>query len=630
MSMINDILRRVGLFRKQLTNLPLWLRRTAAVEKFNIPDGTLWRNQAELYQRLSWIQIAVSAVARAAAADRLAVKEMVDEKTKEIVNHPFELLLMKPNPLMSRFEFLESTFSYLPLTGNAYWWLNKANPEATPDEMWIIPSYKIQPVPDENLYIAGYAYDPGDGNPIPLETWEVVHFKKFHPLNTFVGLSAIEALAVISVGDLSMQDWNTRFFGENNARLPGILAFKDMIQNPEWDAIKEDTIESSKKRQLMMLRGAGSNVDWMQAAVSQAEMEFLDGRTFNQKEIYDAIAPGLFGMLSENATEANARTAKATFNDVALWPLLDGAGQKVTNNIMPAYGDNLKAEFDDVRITDRAMELSEQSAYSRVHTIDEIREEYYDDDPLGDERGDLLPTQVGQSAVLEPGMELNANPQQPQEQLGEETGDSFEEEPEEAQRAQKAAVSPEAQTDLAKWERKALRRLEAGKRAACDFESEHLSGVAIGVIHMRLQFANTPEAVKGAFVDASPAHTQGATLYDTFGITAELGLDTLTSALHDASKALRETIPSDIPDILPPQQTFHISLPDASYKIDVPPQAVTVNVPPVDPPVVNVQNDIHIPEQPAPEVTVNVPEPKPRTTTVKRDVAGEIMELETK
>lgn len=542
MSIIDNILRRIGLFRKQLTDLPLWLRRTAEVEKFNIPSGDLWRNQAKLYQRLSWIQIAVSSVARAAATDDLAVKEMVDEKTKEIVNHPFELLLKRPNPLMSRFEFLESTFSYLPLTGNAYWWLNKANAEAVPDEMWIIPSYKIQPVPDENLYLQGYSYDPGDGNPIPLETWEVVHFKRFHPLNTFVGLSAIEALAVISLGDLAMQDWNTRFFGENNARLPGILAFKDFIQQPEWEKIKEDTIDASKKRQLMMLRGAGQGgVEWLKAAVSQAEMEFLAGREFNQKEIYDAIAPGLFGMLSENATEANARTAKATFNEVGLWPLLDGAGQKITNNILPVYGNDLVAEFDDVRITDRAMELSEQSAYSRVHTIDEIREKFYDDMPIGDERGELLPTQVGQSAVLEPGIELNANPE-PAEQPGEQTGDSFEAEEEDL--AQKLLMSPTAKADLDKWERKALRRLKAGKSAVCEFESEHLSQSESRWVWTRLQFATTPEQVKTAFVMdiESTQPIRDTTIPGTVELTADnTDIIDLTAALWGAEKALRET-----------------------------------------------------------------------------------------
>ena len=52
-------------------------------------------------------------------------------------------------------------------------------------------------------------------------------------------------------------------------------------------------------------------------------------------------------------------------------------------------------EFDDIRITDRALELSEIAAYSQTHTVDEVRSRYYQDEPLGDDRGNLLVTEVG-------------------------------------------------------------------------------------------------------------------------------------------------------------------------------------------------------------------------------------------
>ena len=350
-----------------------WLTATAQAEKFNIPSGSLYENQAGLYQCLSWVHIAVKVVSQSAAVVNLSVKkEASGETTENIDNHPYELLLKKPNPLQSRFEFLESTFAYRALTGNAYWWMNKANEDAEPDELWILPSYKVEPVPDERMYLKGYLYDPGNGNRIAMEPWEVVHFKQFHPLNSFVGLSPIEAIAVIATGDIEQQKWNTDLFGENNARLPGILAFADMISDSEWEKIVADTADKANKRQLMMLRGAGKGgVEWTQAAMSQRDMEFIKGRSFTKQEIMDVYAPGLFAMLSETANVANATVAKATFNEYCLWPLLDSAGQKQTNDVLLVYGDNLVAEFDDVRVTDRVLELSEQTEYSRTHTINE-------------------------------------------------------------------------------------------------------------------------------------------------------------------------------------------------------------------------------------------------------------------
>jgi hypothetical protein len=57
--------------------------------------------------------------------------------------------------------------------------------------------------------------------------------------------------------------------------------------------------------------------------------------------------------------------------------------------------------------------------------------------------------------------------------------------------------------DLDKWERKALKRLEKGDSAYCDFISDHLEPVIIGAIQGALKHAQTPEDVKQIFSDKS-------------------------------------------------------------------------------------------------------------------------------
>ena len=106
---------------------PNWLSLTANAEQYNIPDRSLPEAQLELYQRLSWVQIAVGQVASMVATVPFGVSSMRGEDTDAVENHPFELLLNRPNPLMSRFEFMEATEAYYALTGNSYWWLNKAS-----------------------------------------------------------------------------------------------------------------------------------------------------------------------------------------------------------------------------------------------------------------------------------------------------------------------------------------------------------------------------------------------------------------------------------------------------------------------------------------------------------------------
>ncbi len=380
-----------------INDAPAWLQADGNEEGYNIPDRMLPQAQLELYQRLSWLQIAVSHVATTAAGTGFNVMQADGEQLTSIPNHPFEALLRHPNPLVSRAEFLAATFSQYDLTGNAYWWMNKANESAPPDELWNMPPHKMKPVPDGRMFLRGYLYESSEGVKIPLEPWEVVHFRRWHPLNAYVGLSPVEALATIAAGDMAMQKWNTNYFGKDNAKLPGALAFADPVDNDTWEAMKKEVRKEygGTERRLMMLRNVGKGgVEWIQMSMSQADMQFLEGRTANREEIFAMVAPGLASMLDVNATEANAKAGERTFMDKAIWPLQVFVAEKITNDVLPAYGPNLVGQFDDVRITDKQMELAEIQSYAQTHTVDEVRAKWYQSAPIGDERGEMLPAQA--------------------------------------------------------------------------------------------------------------------------------------------------------------------------------------------------------------------------------------------
>jgi HK97 family phage portal protein len=502
MGLIDTLAARLGYAKTQPVQAPGWALASAYQERYNIPAGEDVEQQAKLFQKLTWVQIAVSTIAQTAAGASFDVKQRKGEDLVDVPNHDFELLLSKPNPLMSRFEFLEATFAYRALCGNCYWWLNRSSEDAPPEELWIIPPNKIQPVPDGKLYLKGYVYDDGTKK-WPLEVWEVCHFKRFHPLNKFVGLSPIEALATVAVGDIKMQEWNTKFFGKNNAKVPGALAYSDWIDDGRWEQMKADIRRDhgGTERNLMMIRGAGSGgVSWLTMAMSQKDMEFLNARTFTKEEIFALFAPGLASVLAVNATEANSTAGMNTLLSMAIWPAHVAVAEKIGNDVLPAYGDDLVGEFEDVRQVDTAVELQEQAAYERSHSIDEVRKKYYSDDPIGDQRGILLPAEVGRGLTDARAPEDKPPPPPPPQfggakpppQLPGPTGDVVEGQ----------VVAPEA-ADLAKWERKALSRLKDGKRPACDFDSEHIGEPTALAIKAALGGATTAQGVRAAFVAAS-------------------------------------------------------------------------------------------------------------------------------
>jgi len=398
-----ELERQLAELKAALPDYQEWQLQTAQGEKWTLPDPSIHINQEELYRKLSWVLLAVDLTASAGALTQFDVfKQMAGREPKDIPNHEFELLLQRPNPSDSRFELLYATIAFWKLTGNAYWWLNKSNEKAVPDEIWFIPPQMIQPIPDERLYLRGYSYEPGNGAKIFLETWEIVHFKRFNPFSRFVGLSALEALALVAAGDLGMQKYNTTLFAANNGRLPSVMTFEQMVADPTWNKIKEDTREASRNREMLMLRGVGSGgVNWIQNAISQRDMEFLEGRKANKEEMMTAIAPGSYTMLSENSTEANSRTGQSVFTALTVYPMHVMMAEKITNTVLPLYGDNLVGKFDDIRTTDKDMKLREQDAFERTHTLSEVREEMYGDAPLGDERDNLLITQI-QAGTAQP------------------------------------------------------------------------------------------------------------------------------------------------------------------------------------------------------------------------------------
>ena len=411
MGWIDRIAGRLG-FQKTATiqNPAAWLGAYARAEESFAPDPYLYGNEAYLYRKLSWLAVAVQTLAQSCATVKFSVERYeVDPATGtlgdvDIPHHPFEELLRKPNPLQSRSEFLEAWFSYRILTGNGLVWLNRADEESEPVEMWVIPSDMIRPVPDGKMFIKGYIFTSQYGQEIPLQPWEVMHWKRFNPASMYWGLSAVDAIATAAHTDLAKSERDLRSNKVENGRMPGILAFADSFTDPDWEDLQHQIDDKANKmRQFMLLRNVkAGGIQWIQTALAARDMQQVESRNLTQKEIYDTIAPGLLSMLSESATEANAKSGKATFSEYAMWPLLESAGQKITNDVLPAYGEKLQGEFDDVRVKDKALELQEQQEYSRTHTIDEVRKEFYSEGPIGDERGKLLIAEVKSSSPTSP------------------------------------------------------------------------------------------------------------------------------------------------------------------------------------------------------------------------------------
>lgn len=451
------------------------LRANAGYEKDSIPDPSRVEHQAQLYASQVWIQNAIIIPAQMAAATPLQVLRVTGEDTAPIKNHDFEQLLLRPNPYQSRFEFLTATFAWRGAAGMAYWWLNKRSEDAPPDEIFIIPPSQIAPVPDGTMGIRGYVYDPGGGEkPQPLEPWEIVQFKLWNPLNKYVGLSPLQALAMDARADLAAQAYNRGFFADDNAKADGILAFADNIDDHRWERLIAERNQKHggvKNNRVMMMRNVGAGgVQWIQTALTRTDMQYIEHRQFTKEAIYDRLAPGLASALAINSNEANARAGQANLREMAIYPAHVAMAETIALHVLPSYGDALTCAFDDVRHKDRQLEIQETDQYARFHTIDEVRQHRFGSPP-DPARGTLFAAEIGKAAA--------PHPMQP---------------------AVEALPIAQKMLDRQRWAVKVSRALAAGKTPeSVPFTPDYLSDDEAMQIRAALKRARSAEDVAQAF-----------------------------------------------------------------------------------------------------------------------------------
>ncbi len=421
-------------------------------------------NSASVYEQSPWVYIAINRIAEAGALVPLRVFRLDDEKRIGIANHPLEQLLSNPNPLNSGFELFEQTIGSLELQGNAYWFL-VGDQSGQPGEIWVLRPDRVTIVPDAKRVVAGYLYEI-DGQYIPLDAIEVLHFRRWHPSNDFYGLSPISAARCAVLSDRHMADWNRNTFGQDNGVPAGIVSIRDFISDTDFERVKREWRKNygSAQRRTAFLRGG--NIEWQHIGLSHTDLDFLQGRKAQRDEILNIFGIPV-GLISENATEANAKVAERQFIERALYPKLVRLAQKISAELLPFYGDNLIAEFDDIRPTDSEARLAEIRAAYPLLSINEMRAEYFQ----------LPPVAWGEVPV---GADLTP--------------------PTETEPTAKSAMEAE----LAQWERFALNRLnrDVKPEQTRPFEVTSVPDELAFEVSAGLLFARDREGVKSVFAGA--------------------------------------------------------------------------------------------------------------------------------
>ena len=370
--LLNRIPRREGL-RERAPHL-----EALALHGQADPTPSLGR-QSLVYQQAPWVYLAINRIAEAGALVPLRIWRRFGEREESLGAHPLLDLLAAPNPRLSRFELLEQTIGTLELTGNAYWLL-LGDSGGAPQEIWPLAPRRVRILPHPQRYVGGYLYELG-GESLALDASEVVHFKRWHPGDDHYGLSPLEAARQAIQTDRAMSEWNRSTFGQDKGVPAGIVNIKGPMTEADYERLKREWRASygGAQRRTAFLRAA--DVEWQHIGLSHNELDFLRGREAQRDEILNLFGIPI-GLISENATEANARVAERQFIERTLWPKLSRIAQKITQELLPFYPGRARAEFEDIRPTDQGARLQAIRTAYPVLSINEIREQFYQLPPV--------------------------------------------------------------------------------------------------------------------------------------------------------------------------------------------------------------------------------------------------------
>lgn len=468
----------------------------------------------ERYERVSlsssWVFSNIDAIAKEASTSRIQVFTLEGEKRRPIIDHPFELVMRRPNPWMGSSFLKRYTATWQLLRGEAYWMLvpNKMGELA---EIWPLPSNRVFPVPDPTGYISGFGYKDDTGNIKFLLPENVCYIREPNPFNYHRGLSKLAAYILPMLTDLEALRWNKDTFS-NEAALKTLISLPADMQQANFETIREEIIReiiNGKKRYMITRAG---DVTAKTLGLSQREMEFLEGRAFTREEI-DRVFGIPAAFWDKNATEANAKIAREIFTSIAVWPMMILQAEEMESQILRRWYETDETEivqYQDIRPKNRDQDAKDEERRIQSMTVNEVREMRGQGEHPNELYGSLawtLRTSV-RSLRLFDGLEapnvsavpnLAAADERPNDKItpGEETANI------EANEANAASGIAEegkgAYVDLRRWRSIAAREIRNDGKATYRFKSDFVEPRDLALAYTILQFSKTEEASKAFF-----------------------------------------------------------------------------------------------------------------------------------
>lgn len=338
-----------------------------------------------LQEYVSWVYANISAIAEAVAdIDFELYKVKKNGDLDEITEHPILEILHRPNPAMTKREFVTLLQIYRLLTGESPIRIKKVNGIVT--ELWPIDPLLLTPIVGKTgdgyeMIVKYELRDTTNGQLklISLKPDEVIFIKNMNPRNPWRGYGVVEA-AQKSIDTLHYSEqYNLNFF--KNSAVPFMVLYTDQkLTDVTINRLKDSWkssyqgIDNAFKTAILE---AGLKVEKLQA--TSKDMDFIEQQRFLRDKLMAMFKTTKIALgITEDVNRANAEASEYVFSKNCVKPKMAQFVDSFNEFLLPLLDPKgeLFLDFEDPVPKDRVAKVTEYSAaVDKWMTRNEIRDE---------------------------------------------------------------------------------------------------------------------------------------------------------------------------------------------------------------------------------------------------------------
>lgn len=279
---------------------------------------------------------------------------------KEVIVHPFLDFWAKPNPL---FEFTASSLwklqcDYLLLKGEGYFIIERLD-NGYPAELWPVPTHWVQMTP--YLGFPFYRIRGADGSVMDVSVDDVFVMKDLNPLDPYKrGLGQAEPLAdEIEIDEYAAKFQKKFFFNDATPGSIIIMPGADEKQQERFLAKWKERFRGHQNSHGIATIGGPKDVPTsvVKLGDNMKDLDMINGRSFTRDAVLEHFGvPREIMGITQNSNRATAETARYIYATNVLMPRLMNRQDAINLQLLPAYGDDLLWEYDDIIPKDKEFE----------------------------------------------------------------------------------------------------------------------------------------------------------------------------------------------------------------------------------------------------------------------------------